>query len=99
MKRLTGLDRLRWATDAGPGGGRLVVDVDSFVGEVHGHAKQSAGFGYAHVRGYHPILATRAETGEVLHIRARKGSPAARTRDGRSPSMRSGLRAGGGRVT
>jgi len=25
-------------------------------------------------RGYHPILATRAETGEVLHIRARKGS-------------------------
>jgi hypothetical protein len=25
-------------------------------------------------RGYHPILATRADTGEVLHIRARKGS-------------------------
>ena len=36
--------------------------------------KQGAGFGYTRKRGYHPILATRAGTGEVLHIRARKGS-------------------------
>jgi len=63
-----------WAAGAGPGDERLVVDVDSFVGEVHGHAKQGAAFGYTHKRGYHPILATRAATGEVLHIRARKGS-------------------------
>ena len=63
-----------WAAGAGPGEGRLVVDVDSFVGEVHGYAKQGAGFGYTGRRGYHPILATRADTGEVLHIRARKGS-------------------------
>jgi hypothetical protein len=63
-----------WAAGAGPGDGRLVVDVDSFVGEVHGYAKQGAGFGYTRKRGYHPILATRAQTGEVLHIRARKGS-------------------------
>jgi hypothetical protein len=63
-----------WAAGAGPGDQRLVVDVDSFVGEVHGHAKQGAGFAYTGRRGYHPILATRAGTGEVLHIRARKGS-------------------------
>jgi hypothetical protein len=63
-----------WAAGAGPGGQRLVVDIDSFVGEVHGPAKQGASFGYTHKRGYHPILATRADTGEVLHIRARKGS-------------------------
>lgn len=63
-----------WAAGAGPGADRLVVDVDSFVGEVHGHAKQGAGFGYTRQRGYHPILATRAETGEVLHVRLRKGS-------------------------
>lgn len=63
-----------WDAGAGPGHGRLVIDVDSFVGEVHGHAKQGAGFGYTRKRGYHPILATRAGTGEVLHIRARKGS-------------------------
>jgi len=62
-----------WAVGGGPGGQRLVVDVDSFVGEVHGYEKQGAGFGYTGQRGYHPILATRAGTGEVLHIRARKG--------------------------
>jgi hypothetical protein len=63
-----------WAAGAGPGGERLVVDVDSFVGEVYGYDKQGAGYGYTHKRGYHPIVATRAQTGEVLHIRARKGS-------------------------
>jgi hypothetical protein len=63
-----------WAAGAGPGDGRLVVDVDSFVGEVYGYKKQGAGYGYTHKLGYHPILATRADTGEVLHIRARKGS-------------------------
>jgi hypothetical protein len=63
-----------WAAGAGPGDGRLVVDLDSFVGEVHGYHKQGAGFGYTRQRGYHPILATRADSGEVLHIRLRKGS-------------------------
>jgi hypothetical protein len=63
-----------WAAGAGPGEGRLVIDVDSFVGEVHGRLKQGAAFGYTHQRGYHPLLATRADTGEVLHIRLRKGS-------------------------
>jgi hypothetical protein len=65
-----------WQAGAGPGDGRLVVDVDSFIGEVHGYAKQGAGFGYTRRRGYHPIVATRADTGEVLHIRLRKGSAA-----------------------
>jgi hypothetical protein len=50
------------------------VDVDSFVGEVYGYDKQGAGYGYTHKLGYHPIVATRAGTGEVIHIRARKGS-------------------------
>jgi hypothetical protein len=63
-----------WAAGAGPGNERLIVDVDSFVGEVFGAEKQGASYGYTHRLGYHPILATRAGTGEVLHIRARKGS-------------------------
>jgi hypothetical protein len=63
-----------WAAGAGPGEGRLTVDVDSFVGEVHGHAKQGAAFGYTRKRGYHPIVASRAETGELLHLRLRTGS-------------------------
>ena len=63
-----------WAAGAGPGDGRLVVDVDSFVGEVCGYDKQGASFGYTHKRGYHPIVATRAGSGEVLHVRCRKGA-------------------------
>jgi hypothetical protein len=63
-----------WAAGAGRGDGRLVVDVDSFVGETFGPKKQGAAFGSTRVRGYHPILAVRADTGEVLHVRLRKGS-------------------------
>ena len=63
-----------WAAGAGPGDGRLVVDVDSFVGEVCGYLKQGAAYGYTKLFGYHPILATRADTREALHIRLRKGS-------------------------
>jgi Transposase DDE domain group 1 len=62
-----------WRAGAGPGDGRLVVDVDSFIGEVHGYKKQGAGFGYTKKRGYHPLMASRADSGEVLHIRLRKG--------------------------
>jgi hypothetical protein len=51
----------------------LVIDIDSTICEVEGHAKQGAGFGYTKVLGYHPLLATRADTGEVLHARMRKG--------------------------
>jgi hypothetical protein len=63
-----------WQAGAGPGAGRLVVDVDSFVGEVCGRLKQGAAYGYTRLLGYHPILATRADTREVLHIRLRNGS-------------------------
>jgi len=63
-----------WAMGAGPEAGRLVIDVDSTICEVEGHHKQGAAFGYTKVLGYHPILATRAATGEVLHARMRKGS-------------------------
>jgi hypothetical protein len=63
-----------WKAGAGPGDRRLVIDVDSFVGEVCGRLKQGASYGYTHLLGYHPILATRADTREALHIRLRKGS-------------------------
>ncbi|MDQ2760584.1 MAG: IS1380 family transposase [Actinomycetota bacterium] len=62
-----------WGAGAGPGDGPLVIDIDSFIGEVHGYQKQGASYGYTKKRGYHPILAVRADTGEVLHIRNRKG--------------------------
>lgn len=63
-----------WAAGAGPGDRPLVVDLDSTICEVYGKQKQAAGYGYTKVLGYHPLLATRAGTGEVLFARMRKGS-------------------------
>ncbi len=62
-----------WRAGAGPGGERLVVDVDSFIGEAYGYQKQGVGFGYTKRRGYHPLLASREGSGEILHVRLRKG--------------------------
>jgi hypothetical protein len=63
-----------WAAGAGPGAAPLVIDVDSTICQTHGYAKQGATYGYTRQRGYHPLLATRADTGEILHARMRKGS-------------------------
>jgi len=62
-----------WTAGAGTGDGPLVIDIDSFIGEVHSDRKQGASYGYTRQLGYHPILAVRSDTGEVLHIRNRKG--------------------------
>src|ERR671910_1596537 len=66
--------RRAWALGAGPGDRPVTIDLDSTICEVHGKAKQGAAYGYTKVFGYHPLLATRADTGEVLHTRLRKGS-------------------------
>ena len=63
-----------WAAGVGPGEAALTIDVDSTICEVEGHHKQGAAYGYTRVLGYHPLLATRADSGEVLHARMRKGS-------------------------
>jgi len=63
-----------WALGAGPEDGRLVVDVDSTVTEVFGYHKQGVAYGYTGQKGYHPLVASRADTGEILHVRLRKGS-------------------------
>ena len=63
-----------WTFGAGPGSSSMTIDMDSTICEVHGKAKQGAAYGYTRVLGYHPIVATWAATGEVLHARLRKGS-------------------------
>ena len=63
-----------WGLGAGPGVKPLTIDIDSTICEVEGHKKHGASYGYTKVLGYHPILATRADTGEILHARMRKGS-------------------------
>ncbi len=52
----------------------MTIDLDSTVCEVHGHHKGGAAYGHTRQLGLHPLLATRASTGEVLHVRQRKGS-------------------------
>ncbi len=63
-----------WGLGAGPGDNRLVIDVDSTICEVFGYHKAGAAYGYTHRKGYHPLVASRADTGEILHVRLRKGS-------------------------
>jgi DDE family transposase len=65
-----------WAAGAGPGDGPVTIDLDSTICEVHGHHKGGAAYGYTRQLGYHPLLATRADTGELLHARQRTGRAA-----------------------
>jgi hypothetical protein len=58
-------------------GGYAFLDVDDTIIEVHGHAKQGAGFGYTRVRGLNALLATLSTSScapLVVAQRLRKGS-------------------------
>lgn len=64
-------------TDAEVDRGYALVDVDDTIIEVHGYAKQGAGFGYSGVRGLNALLATLTVAGGapvVVAQRLRKGS-------------------------
>ncbi len=73
-KVIAEITRRAWSAGAGPGTTAMTIDMDSTICEVHGKHKQGAAYGYTRRLGYHPLLATRADTGEVLHARLRKGS-------------------------
>ena len=54
-----------WAAGAGPGDSPLTIDLDSTICETYGLAKEGARHhGYTGARGYHPLLAIAAGTGE-----------------------------------
>ena len=55
-----------------PGGAKSDEHYNSKWGQIR--RAHPAGFGYTHVLGYHPLLATIAGSGENLHGRLRKGS-------------------------
>jgi hypothetical protein len=63
-----------WGHGCGPGDDPVTIDLDSTVAQTYGSRKQGTGFAYTKVVGYHPLIATRASTGEILHIRQRTGS-------------------------
>lgn len=57
--------------------GRILVDIDDTIIEVHGYAKQGSGYGYSGVRGLNALIATATtDTGApvILGQRLRKGS-------------------------
>jgi hypothetical protein len=57
--------------------GYVLLDADDTVVEVHGHAKQGAGFGYSGVRGLNALLATMTTSGSaplIVAQRLRKGA-------------------------
>src|SRR6478609_7314852 len=61
----------------GQGSGRVLVDIDDTIVQVHGYAKQGSGYGYSGVRGLNALLATvcTAEAAPVIVAqRLRKGS-------------------------
>ena len=63
-----------WAAGAGPGAAALTIDLDSTICETYGLQKEGARHhGYTGVRGYHPLLAVAAGTGDVLMARLREG--------------------------
>ena len=63
-----------WELGAGPGDGPVTLDLDSTICEVSGKTKQGASYGYTKELGYHPLVATRADTGEIVGVRLRGGS-------------------------
>ena len=63
-----------WSAGASPAAAEMTVDLDSTICEVFGKAKQGAAYGHTKVLGYHPIVAVRDDTGEVVHSRMRSGS-------------------------
>ena len=63
-----------WAAGAGPGADPLTIDLDSTLCETYGLCKEGAQHHtYAGPRGYHPLVAVAAGTGDVLMARLRRG--------------------------
>nr|MBA3236646.1 IS1380 family transposase [Chloroflexota bacterium] len=64
-----------WAAGAGPGAAPFTIDLDSTICETYGFAKEGGThFTHTGVRGYHPLLAVAAGTGDVLMARLRGGN-------------------------
>ena len=65
---------MAWKAGAGPGDAPFTIDLDSTICETYGLAKEGARHhGYTGARGYHPLLAVAAGTGDVLMSRLREG--------------------------
>jgi hypothetical protein len=52
----------------------LTVDVDSLPIKIHGHQPEAVYNGHYHATIYHPLVATVAETGDLLDVNLRRGN-------------------------
>jgi DDE family transposase len=66
--------RLRARRKSGRPVEQVTVDVDGLPIEVHGHQPGSAYNGHYQTRIYHPLVASIAETGDLLDARLREGN-------------------------
>ena len=74
VRQLDGVSRQllarAWAAGAGPGDAPFTIDLDSTICETYGLDKEGARHpDYTGARGYHPLLAVAAGTGDVLMAR------------------------------
>ena len=63
-----------WSAGGGPEGKPVTIDADGTICEVAAKTKHGAAYGYTGQLGYHPLVATISETGEIVHARLRGGS-------------------------
>jgi len=63
-----------WQAGAKPGEETVTVDLDSTLCETFGKQKQGTMVSYKGSHSYHPLLATIAGSGEVVHCRLRGGN-------------------------
>src|SRR5450631_2624540 len=64
-----------WPAGGGPGSAAFTIDLDSTICETYGLAKEGGTrFTHTGVRGYHPLLAVAAGTGDILMARLRGGN-------------------------
>ena len=88
-----------WSAGAGPGDAPFTIDLDSTICETYGLAKEGArDHGYTGKRGYHPLLAVAAGTGDVLILREGRANTARGAAhaegDGGAGALRRGRRCG-----
>ena len=63
-----------WRAGAASGERPLTLDIDSTLCETYGQRKQGTRVSYTGVHGYNPLIASLAESGEVVHARLRGGN-------------------------
>ena len=77
MQLMQGINRTRqkvWAQQPREFFATATIELDGTMVETYGEKKQGIGMNYKKLWGYHPLVVTLAETGEVLYLANRSGN-------------------------